>query len=114
MGEPVRVHTEDATRWITLDRPEVRNAVDVTTQDALAAALVDAATDDGVRAIVLTGTDPAFSAGGDLSRFDRTDHTACRFAGHELTQVIGLAERIEKPVVAAINGTAAGAVRSSS
>lgn len=109
MGEPVRVHTDDAVRWITLDRPEVRNAIDVATQDALAHALVDAATDDEVRAIVLTGTDPAFSAGGDLSRFDNVEHAAFRFASHELTQVVGLVERIEKPVVAAINGTATGA-----
>jgi enoyl-CoA hydratase/carnithine racemase len=109
MGEPLRVHTNDAIRWITLDRPEVRNAIDLTMQDALARALLDAATDDDVRAIVLTGTDPAFSAGGDLDRFDDTDHTAFRFASHELTQIIGLVERIEKPVVAAINGTATGA-----
>jgi enoyl-CoA hydratase/carnithine racemase len=109
MGEPLRVHTNDAIRWITLDRPEARNAIDLTMQDALAGALVDAATDDDVRAIVLTGTDPAFSAGGDLSRFEQVDHTAFRFASHELTQVIGLVERIEKPVVAAINGTATGA-----
>ena len=109
MGEPLRVATDGGTRWITLDRPDVRNAIDVATQDALASALIDAATDDDVWAIVLTGTDPAFSAGGDLSRFDDTDHTAFRFASHELTQVIGLVERIEKPVVAAINGVATGA-----
>jgi len=109
MREPLRIHTDEAARWITLDRPAVRNAIDVATQQALGAALVDSATDDGVRAIVLTGTDPAFSAGGDLDRFDETDHTAFRFASHELTQVIGLVERIEKPVVAALNGVATGA-----
>lgn len=110
MSEPVRTSTTDVgTRWVVLDRPERRNAIDVATQRALRNALVAAATDPEVRAVAITGTDPAFSAGGDLSRFDDSDHTAFRFASHELTEVIGLVERIEKPVVAAINGTATGA-----
>jgi len=110
VSDPVRTHTNEVgTRWVVLDRPEARNAIDVPTQRALREALVAAATDAGVRAVAITGTDPAFSAGGDLSRFDDSDHTAFRFASHELTEVIGLIERIEKPVVAAINGTATGA-----
>jgi len=110
MADPVRGSTDDrGTRWIVLDRPEARNAIDVATQAALRAELIAAATDGAVRAIVLTGADPAFSAGGDLDRFDETDHTAFRFASHDLTEVIGLVERIEKPVVAAVNGTATGA-----
>ena len=110
MSKPISIHTNEAgTRWVVLDRPAARNAIDVATQRALRDALVAAATDTGVRAIAITGTDPAFSAGGDLSRFDGGDHTAFRFASHDLTEVIGLVERIEKPVVAAINGTATGA-----
>lgn len=110
MDEPIATRdAEPGTRWIVLDRPEARNAIDLATQEALRAALTAAATDAGVRAIVLTGADPAFSAGGDLRRFDDTDHTAFRLASHDLTEVIGLAERIEKPVVAAVNGVATGA-----
>ncbi len=110
MTEPITTRDDGSgTRWITLDRPGARNAIDLGTQTALRGALTAAATDRAVRAIVLTGADPAFSAGGDLSRFDDTDHTAFRFASHDLTEVIGLAERIEKPVVAAINGVATGA-----
>lgn len=97
------------TRWLLLDRPEARNAIDLAMQATLRRALTAAATDGAVRAIVLTGADPAFSAGGDLGRFDETEHTAFRFASHDLTEVIGLAERIEKPVIAAINGVATGA-----
>ena len=108
MGDPVLVATDDGTRWITLHRPDARNAIDVETQEALAAALADAAVDGDVDAIVLTGTDPAFSAGGDLSRFEETDHIPFRFVSHDLTQVVGLIERIEKPVVAALNGVATG------
>lgn len=110
MTGPLRTRTDEAgTRWIVLARPEVRNAIDRDTQTALRTELVAAATDEAVRAIVLTGTDPTFSAGGDLSRFDGADHAAFRFDSHDLTEVIGLAERIEKPVVAAINGPATGA-----
>jgi enoyl-CoA hydratase/carnithine racemase len=97
-------------RWLTLDKPETRNAIDLGLQAAIGDALLDAAADPAVRAIVLTGSDPAFSAGGDLSRFsDDPDPVAFRLASHDLTTVITLAERIEKPVVAAINGLATGA-----
>lgn len=110
MTDPITTRDDAAgTRWVVLDRPDARNAIDLATQTALRRAMTAAATDGAVRAIVLTGADPAFSAGGDLSRFDDTDHTAFRFASHDLTEVIGLAERIEKPVIAAVNGVATGA-----
>jgi enoyl-CoA hydratase/carnithine racemase len=105
----VRVDDREGVRWLVLDRPEARNALDRELQAALGAALTTAATDPEVRAIVLTGAPPAFSAGGDLSRVDVTDHTTFRFDSHDLSTVIGLPERIEKPVVAAINGVATGA-----
>lgn len=95
-------------RVLTLDRPERRNAVDVELQEVLRAALDDAAGDVAVRGIVLTGADPAFSAGGDLSRFGDPDHVAFRAASHGLTELVSTIERIEKPVVAAVNGLATG------
>ena len=95
-------------RWLVLHRPDVRNAVDVSLQEALRDALRDAAIDEDVAAIVLTGTDPAFSAGGDLGRFDGAPPRAFRWSSHELTEVVDLLERIEKPVVAAVNGVATG------
>jgi enoyl-CoA hydratase/carnithine racemase len=106
----VRVRDDEGIRVLTLDRPEARNAIDLATQDELRDALLAAAHAPGVRALVITGADPAFSAGGDLSRFDEdADPTAFRLASHELTTTVGLPERIEKPVVAAINGVATGA-----
>lgn len=110
MSDPISVRDDDGVRLLTLSRPEARNAIDLATQEALRTALTAAAVDPAVRAIVLTGEDPAFSAGGDLSRFGAdVDPTAFRFASHELTSTIGLVERIEKPVLAAINGVATGA-----
>jgi enoyl-CoA hydratase/carnithine racemase len=101
--------TAKGVRWLELHRPDARNALDRQLQGELGEALVVAARDGEVRAIVLTGAGTAFSAGGDLSRFDDADHTAFRFDSHELTTVLQLPERIEKPVLAAINGVATGA-----
>jgi enoyl-CoA hydratase/carnithine racemase len=111
MGEPLVAVGDraDGVRWLTLDRPEVRNAIDLDLQAEIGAALLAAAEEPSVQAIVLTGAGAAFSAGGDLSRFDETDPTAFRWASHDLTSMIAMVERIEKPVVAAINGVATGA-----
>ena len=101
--------TAAGIRWFELHRPDARNALNRELQAQLGEALTTAAVDRGVRALVVTGSGSAFSAGGDLSRFDDTDHTTFRFDSHELTTVLQLPERIEKPVLAAINGVATGA-----
>ena len=100
----------DGVLLIALNRPDRRNAID----DAMASALRDAferaAGDAAVRAVILTGEGKAFSAGGDLSRFEREwDPREFRHESHRLTQLISLVERLEKPTVAAINGVATGA-----
>ena len=78
--------------------------------DALRLAFENAADDGTVRAVILTGKGRAFSAGGDLSRFERDwDPREFRHDSHRLTQLISLVERLEKPTVAAINGVATGA-----
>ena len=106
----LRTETEDGVLTVTLARPERRNAID----GELAAALretFEAAADDGsVRAVILTGEGRAFSAGGDLSRFERDwDPREFRHDSHRLTSLITLLERLEKPTVAAINGAVTGA-----
>jgi enoyl-CoA hydratase/carnithine racemase len=69
-----------------------------------------AADDAAVRALILTGEGRAFSAGGDLSRFERDwDPREFRHDSHRLTSLITLLERLEKPTVAAINGAVTGA-----
>jgi enoyl-CoA hydratase/carnithine racemase len=94
---------------LRLDRPDARNALSEEMVVELRAALDDAATDDGVAAVVLTGAGSAFCAGADLSRFEHVpDGRRFRFESHRLTELVGLIERIEKPVVAAINGIAVG------
>jgi enoyl-CoA hydratase/carnithine racemase len=95
---------------LTLNRPERRNAIDPALRDALAAALDDAATDGDVRGVVLAGAGGAFCAGGDLARFDDLhDARAYRHVSHRLTDLVESIERLEKPVVAAIDGVVTGA-----
>jgi enoyl-CoA hydratase/carnithine racemase len=109
--EPVtRTRAEDGVLTIALARPERRNAIDGAMAAALRDAFEEAADDAGVRAVILTGEGRAFSAGGDLSRFERDwDPREFRHDSHRLTQTISLVERLEKPTVAAVNGVATGA-----
>ncbi|MCU0648280.1 MAG: enoyl-CoA hydratase-related protein [Gemmatimonadaceae bacterium] len=104
--------TESGVRTITLNRPERLNAVNPSLALELPAALREAHADDEVRVIVLTGAGRAFCAGLDLSepaglgagsRADRLDDLA--WVGR---WVLAVAE-CEKPVIAALNGVAAGA-----
>jgi enoyl-CoA hydratase/carnithine racemase len=100
----VRVARDDLVVVITLDRPERRNAVDLDTLLRLRDVQreIEAAGAD-VRAVVLTGTPPAFSAGADLHGVEEG-----RFAG-ELGAVLAGFCALAVPVVAAVEGPALGA-----
>jgi enoyl-CoA hydratase/carnithine racemase len=106
----LRTESEDGVLTVTLARPERRNAIDGEMATALRTAFEAAADDPDVRALILTGEGKAFSAGGDLSRFERDwDPREFRHDSHRLTSLITLLERLEKPTVAAINGVVTGA-----
>lgn len=101
---------EEGVLTLVLNRPERRNAIDPELRDALAGALDEAATDSAVRGVVLTGAGGAFCAGGELGRFDELhDMRAYRHLSHRLTDLAESIERLEKPVVAAIDGVVTGA-----
>ena len=101
---------DDGVLLIALNRPDRRNAIDDAMTEALRAAFERAASETAVQAVILTGEGKAFSAGGDLSRFERDwDPREFRHDSHKLTQLISAVERLEKPTVAAINGVATGA-----
>jgi enoyl-CoA hydratase/carnithine racemase len=105
-----RTLADDGVLTVALARPEHRNAIDAELAAALRDAFEAAADDAAVRAVILTGEGKAFSAGGDLSRFERDwDPREFRHDSHRLTQLISLVERLEKPTVAAINGVSTGA-----
>ena len=95
----LRIDHHDAVAVVTLNRPEARNALSGELITGLRAAFVDLGTDDAVRAVVLTGADPAFCAGLDLKEVAGS--------GANLGMVDdGAFTPIGKPVVAAVNGVA--------
>ncbi|MFJ7043795.1 enoyl-CoA hydratase/isomerase family protein [Streptomyces sp. NPDC101112] len=105
--------TDNAVSWITLNRPEAMNALTPDQRDHLVQLFGDASADPAVRAVVITATGRGFCAGADLR--SGAARPAERVAG-DVARTIRLgAQRLvaavldcEKPVLAAVNGTAAG------
>ncbi len=103
----LRFEVRDRVATITLHRPDVRNAFGGTMGAELADAYERCDTDDDIRAVVLTGTPPAFCAGADLSRGDETFGTADP-STFSASAVRVAAWDVRKPVIAAVNGHAIG------
>jgi enoyl-CoA hydratase/carnithine racemase len=106
---PVIVTDHDHVRIVTFNRPEVRNAFDRTLYSAAGEALRQAGLDDHVHVVVLTGTDPAFSAGQDLKEMAVL---ASGSGGHDAAKGFrGFMDALcefDKPLLAAVNGVAVG------
>ena len=113
MSDSIRYAVDEGVATITFDRPDKLNAFTDPMLSALGKALREAARDDAVRCLVLTGTGRAFSAGQDLADVSGRDASGgMRFREHLETtynRAIAAIVEIEKPVIAAINGVAAGA-----
>lgn len=95
---------------ITLNRPEVLNAVSMDMRQDFVALAERLAFDEDIRVIVFTGAGRAFSAGADLEHFEK-DWQAATFRAHSrrLAKFFDDLEAIEKPVIAAVNGPVTGA-----
>jgi 2-(1,2-epoxy-1,2-dihydrophenyl)acetyl-CoA isomerase len=106
----LHVEIADAVATVTLDRPDALNSLTVALKEELRAAFDGLATDDAVRAIVLTGAGRAFCAGQDLRErlqpdaLPLADEIRARYNPLLLAML-----RLPKPIVAAVNGIAAGA-----
>lgn len=107
MSSSVRVEPRDAVQWVTIDRPERRNALDRQTMIDLHAAVVKGGNNPTVRVIVLAGAGGAFSAGADLkanSEIRGEEDLIERYYNPAIRAI----RRARKPVIAAIDGVAAG------
>ena len=93
---------------ITLNRPDSYNALTTSMHAALRAALDRAAGDD-VRAVVITGAGRGFCAGQDLTEFRDVDHDIAAHLEATYHPNVRAIRALEKPVIAAVNGAAAGA-----
>jgi 2-(1,2-epoxy-1,2-dihydrophenyl)acetyl-CoA isomerase len=97
-----------AVLTITLNRPDSYNAFTTSMHAALYGALEEAASDD-VRAVVITGAGKGFCAGQDITEFQGLDHDIGEHLEATYHPNIRAIRALEKPVIAAVNGAAAGA-----
>jgi len=103
-----RVEIRGAVGLITLDRPETRNALGRDVSTGLHHALLDLAADTNVRVIVLTGAGGAFSAGADLKEGLPEFHRVEDMINSRYRPSLELITGMDKPVIAAVAGPAAG------
>src|SRR5437764_1269087 len=104
----VETSRHGAVVTITLNRPDVLNALNAAAHKALGAALKDARADD-VRAVVITGAGRGFCVGQDLTEFrESAGDIGTRLRGNYHPNIKAI-RALEKPVIAAVNGAAAGA-----
>lgn len=109
----IRVESDQGVARVTLDRPDVLNSFNREMAGELQSALAAAARDDSVRALLLTGTGRAFCAGQDLAEAVPVAGGAMPDLGDivrtSYSPIIRAIRRVEKPVICAVNGVAAGA-----
>jgi enoyl-CoA hydratase/carnithine racemase len=111
----VVLQVEDGIATLRLNRPERRNAIDDATRGLMIEALENAAADNAVRALVITGTGSAFCAGGDVRGMQQrlaAPPEDVAFNGWRRQgrthRAVALLHNFPKPTIAAVNGAAAG------
>jgi 2-(1,2-epoxy-1,2-dihydrophenyl)acetyl-CoA isomerase len=112
MASDVLVTHLDRVATVTLNRPEAMNAVDLSMRRNLLAAFDELARAPELRAVVLTGAGKSFCAGSDLKSAaanpDSTPRRTARTLLHDFQPLVECITRMEKPVIAALNGAALG------
>ena len=108
-GPTVLVDKQDAVTILTLSYPEKRNALSMPLREMLGQALREALADEACRVIVLTGEGGHFSSGGDISGFDGVNSINGRKRMQKTHDMVRLIMNSEKPIIAAVEGHAAGA-----
>lgn len=110
--ETVTFHHEDGVATITMNRPDAANALNLTMARELGELAIRCDEDPSIRAVVLTGSGRFFSAGGDIAGFheagDRVGSLVKEMTMH-FHAAVSRFNRMDAPVVGAVNGMAAGA-----
>jgi 2-(1,2-epoxy-1,2-dihydrophenyl)acetyl-CoA isomerase len=113
MGEHVRYEVSEGVGTVTLDRPDAMNALEIATKEQLLAAVTAAADDPQVRCLLLTGTGRAFCVGQDLREhvqlLQAQDPSLWSTVPEHYNPIATALATMDKPVVAGVNGVAAGA-----
>lgn len=111
--DSVLVRKENGVAWITLNRPDVLNACDIDTLKKLQNALKDSERDASVRCLVITGAGRAFCAGADLQSLNKrgvgADISLMEDLRDGFNPIVSKMRSMDKPVIAMVNGVAAGA-----
>ena len=103
--ETVKYSTDGAVAIVTIYRPDAMNSFNTALRQELAAALSEAANDSAIRAVVLTGEGRSFSAGADLKEINEDIESVLQNEYRPVfEQIIGM----DKPVIGAVGGSAAG------
>ena len=111
---PVLLDVSDGVATITLNRPEAMNSLDIATKETLVEVVRQVADDPAVRCVVLTGTGRAFCTGQDLKEHINlletggSDQLFTTVEKH-YNPIVSAIMAMDKPVIAAVNGVAAGA-----
>lgn len=107
--QTIRYEVDGVTARVTLNRPEVLNALNAAAVAELTAAFHRARIDPDIRGVILTGSgDRAFIAGADISEVARATPVEAERSAYAGQQLMALIEDFGKPVVAAVNGLALG------
>ncbi len=110
--EHVLLDKTDHIGWVTLNRPEKMNAFGGRMRQEIAEVIDDVCADPEVRVIVITGAGKAFCVGGDVTEFVSGETKALTETAPSerpaMSKIVLALNRVEKPVIAAVNGVAAG------
>lgn len=110
-GQAITLEIEDSIAWLTLARPAKRNSVDFEFAVRLHELAERCAADSGIRCVILTGSGKFFCVGGDIDAFSAAGEDAEAAVGalaHSVHAGVHRLMTMEKPLVTAINGPAAG------
>ncbi|HEY8132694.1 MAG TPA: enoyl-CoA hydratase [Thermoanaerobaculia bacterium] len=106
MSEVLLERPADGVAVVRLNRPEVRNALNLAARELLAKHFADLGADEATRCIILTGGDKVFAAGADIR--DMVDRTAMEMMARRAEDLWDPIASCPKPVIAAVNGYALG------